>query len=74
MDGYRVDNGEPELFVKLGEGIQFLHLEQKKMCIRDSLWGEDLSLYPRFYDAVLSDLTRIRALGAREALTRFLRG
>lgn len=39
-----------------------------------SLWGEDLSLYPGFYDAVLFDLTQIRALGAREALTRFLRG
>lgn len=28
--GYRVDNGEPELFVKLGEGIQFLHLKHKR--------------------------------------------
>ncbi len=30
VDGYRVDNGEPELFVKLGEGIQFLHLKHKR--------------------------------------------
>ena len=29
MDGHRVDNGQPELFVKLGEGIQFLQLEHK---------------------------------------------
>ena len=26
VNGYRVDNDQPELFVKLGEGIQFLHL------------------------------------------------
>ena len=27
VDGYRVDNGQPELFVKLGDGVQLLHLE-----------------------------------------------
>ena len=27
VNGYRVDNDQPELFVKLGEGIQFLHLK-----------------------------------------------
>ena len=29
VNGYRVDNDQPELFVKLGEGIQFLHLKHK---------------------------------------------
>ena len=29
VNGYRVDNDLPELFVKLGEGIQFLHLKHK---------------------------------------------
>ena len=29
VDSHRVDNGQPELFVKLGEGIQFLHLKHK---------------------------------------------
>ena len=30
VNGYRVDNDQPELFVKLGEGIQFLHLKHKR--------------------------------------------
>ena len=29
MNGHCVDNGQPELFVKLGEGIQLLHLKHK---------------------------------------------
>ena len=30
VNGHCVNSGQPELFVKLGEGIQFLHLKHKR--------------------------------------------
>lgn len=30
VDGHLVNDGQPELLVKLGEGIQFLHLEHER--------------------------------------------
>lgn len=43
MDGYCVNDGQPEFFVKIGESVQFLHLEHK--CADGFRLGFPSSLY-----------------------------